>query len=136
MASITTAPQTRADRGLTLIEALVSITFFAVIAAAVFSLLMMSVSSQRANSLAAHANAVAVKELEDLRALRYSALVTHDTVVPSFEGTPFTVHSDVANDTPAANTKTVTVTVSWSDHGRARSYTMKTVYTCFNTTNC
>ena len=42
------------------------------------------------------------------------------------------MHSDVQADQPAANMKTVTVTVSWNYRAMPRTYTLRTIYTDFS----
>ncbi len=119
-----------------MIEAMISMTIFAAAASATFNMLMVSVFTLRANSLDTHAVALATQEREDLRSLEYPVIATRDpytTGSPNlFNGTSFTVHSDVQADQPAANMKTVTTTVSWNYLGRARSYAIQTIYTNVN----
>lgn len=126
----------RSVDGSTLIEALVAMTIFATAAAAAFSMLMLSVATTRANALDTHAVALATQERENLRSLVYDSIVTRDPYTSAspnvWEGTKFTVHSAVQNDQPAANMKTVTVTVSWSHSGMPRSYSLSTIYTNVN----
>jgi Tfp pilus assembly protein PilV len=126
----------RSDKGATLIEALVAITIFAAGASATFSMLMMSIMMARANSLDTHAVALATQEREDLRSLVYANIVTRDPITAAdnhvFGGARFTVHSDVQDNQPAANMKTVTVTVSWNYKGQARNYSLSTIYTNVN----
>lgn len=128
--------QARSDGGSTLIEALVAMTIFAAGASATFSMLMLSLATARANALDTHAVALATQEREDLRSLVYASIATRDPYTSAspdvFNGTQFTVHSDVQSDQPAANMKTVTVSVSWTYKGAARSYSMSTIYTNVN----
>ena len=124
------------QNGSSLIEAIISMAIFAAAASATFSMLMMSFYTLRANSLDTHAVSLATEEREDLRSLQYPVIATRDrytTGSPNlFNGTPFTVHSDVQTDQPAANMKTVTITVSWNYLGKPRSYQIRTVYTNVN----
>jgi Tfp pilus assembly protein PilV len=126
----------RSDRGSTLIEALVAMVIFAAGASATFSMLMLSIVTARANSLDTHAVALATQEREDLRSLVYANIVTRDPYTAGspdvFGGARFTVHSEVQNDQPSANMKTVTVTVSWNYNGQPRNYSVSTIYTNVN----
>jgi Tfp pilus assembly protein PilV len=124
--------RSHSEKGSTLIEALISMTIFAAGASAAFSMLMMSVATTRTNALDTHAVARATQEREDLRSLQYPAIVTRNAPSDVFNGTTFTVHSDVQTDQPGANMKTVTVTVSWSHNGTPRGYSLSTVYTNIN----
>jgi prepilin-type N-terminal cleavage/methylation domain-containing protein len=124
------------EKGFSLIEAIISTAIFAAVASATFSMLMMSYYTLRANSLDTHAVTLATQEREDLRSLQYMVIATRDpytTASPNlFNGTPFTVHSEVLADQPTANMKTVTITVSWSYLGKARNYRIQTLYTNVN----
>ena len=126
----------RSTEGSALIEALVAVTVFAATAAAAFNMLAFSLVTARENALNTHAVALAVQEREDLRALTYSQIATRDvftTASPNlFTNTAFAVHSDVQNDQPAPNMKTVTVTVSWTHRALPRTYTLQTIYTDFS----
>jgi Tfp pilus assembly protein PilV len=129
-------PRRNSDKGSSLIEAMISMAIFATAASATFSMLMMSYYTLRANSLDTHAVALATQEREELRSLQYPVIATRDPYTAGspnlFNGTPFTVHSEVSADQPAANMKTVTITVSWSYLGKARNYQIRTVYTNVN----
>jgi len=126
----------RGSNGSALIETMVAMTIFAAAASATFNVLMLAVFTTRANALDTHAVALATQEREDLRSLQYTVIATRDPYTSGspnlFNGTPFTVHSEVQNDTPATNMKTATITTSWSYLGRARSYRLQTVYTNLN----
>ena len=129
-------PRKTSQRGSSLIEAMIAMTIFAAAASATFNMLMMSVFTLRANSLDTHAVALATQEREDIRSIQYPAIATRDPYTTGspdvFKGTSFTVHSDVQADQPAANMKTVTITVSWNYLGRPCTYTIRTVYTNVN----
>jgi Tfp pilus assembly protein PilV len=120
-------------RGSSLIEALVASAVLTVGAAAAASMLTLSSTTSQSSTLGAHAVALAQQEMEDLRSLVYASILTRDTYPSNapnvFNGTPFTVHTDVQANQPAANMKTITVTVSWTDHGAPRAYDLQTIYT-------
>jgi type II secretory pathway pseudopilin PulG len=126
----------RSKDGSTLIEALVAITIFAATASAAFSMLAFAVTTMRENELNAYAASLAVQEREDLRSLVYPAIATRD-IHPAnqplfYRSTAFTVHTDVQTDQPAANMKTVTVTVSWTHRAMPRTYSLQTISTDFS----
>jgi Tfp pilus assembly protein PilV len=126
----------RSAEGSALIEALVAVTVFAATAAAAFNMLAFSLVTSRENALNTHAVALAVQEREDLRALAYSQIATRDVFTAGspnlFTNTAFTVHTDVQTDQPAANMKTVTVTVAWTHRALPRTYSLQTIYTDFS----
>ena len=120
-------------RGSSLIEALVASAVLTVGAAAAASMLTLSSTTSQSSTLGAHAVALAQQEMEDLRSLVYAGILTRDSYPANapdvFNGTKFTVHTDVQVDQPVANMKTITVMVSWADHGTPRTYDLQTIYT-------
>ena len=126
----------RATQGFTVIETLVAMLVLTTAATAMLGMLTMAVWTTRQNVYETHAVALAVQEREDLRSLVYDAIDTRDPYTTgspyTVDGVSFAVHSEVANDQPAANMKTVTVTTSWTYRGRARSYSLQTVYANIN----
>jgi Tfp pilus assembly protein PilV len=120
----------RATSGFTVIETLIAMMVLTTAATAMLGMLTMSVVKTRESVQESRAVSLAVQERENLRSLVYSAIVTRD---PYTTGSPYTagdgvnfaVHSDVADDQPAANMKTVTVTTSWT-------YSLQTVYANIN----
>jgi prepilin-type N-terminal cleavage/methylation domain-containing protein len=129
----------KCSKGSTLIETMVAMTVFAAAASATFNMLMMAICITRANALDSHAVALATQEREDLRSLQYPVITTRDPYTtaspdrfPAPNGIPFTVHSEVQNNAPSTNMKTVTITTSWSYLGRPRNYQIQTVYTNLN----
>lgn len=122
--------------GFTLIDTLVGVTIFAIASNAMLGMLMFSMLTVRATSLDTHGVALAVQEEEDLRSIVYSAIASRDPYPANapdvFQGVPFAVHSEVQVDQPAANMKTLTITVSWKYHGRPQSYALQSVYTNIN----
>jgi type II secretory pathway pseudopilin PulG len=132
-------PKRLSDTGFTLIEALVTCVIFALMSVAIISLLLTSVTVARANSLDSHAVALAIQEKEDVRSISYpvvAGLTTRDpypTASPNlFNGTSFTVHSDISADQPIANVCTIITTVSWSHMGSTRSYVLRSIYAAVN----
>lgn len=120
-------------RGFGVVEALVASTILAVGTAAAASMLTLSMTTTRSHAFDAHAVALAEREMEDLRSLLYASIATRDPFPVNapdvFNGAAFTVHTDVQAEQPAANMKTIAVTVSWTDHGVPRRYVLQTIYT-------
>ena len=118
----------RNQRGSLLLESMVAIGLFAIGAAAVAKLLVQHDRLEIVNGTATAAIAVAVTELESIRALDYASMVSRSSsnVV---NGTAYTVQTTVQADTPQTNLKTVTTQVTWNDVGGAESYAAYAVYT-------
>ncbi len=118
--------------GSSLIEALVASAVLTAGAAAAAGMLTLPSATSPSTQLSAHAVALAQQEIEDLRSLTYAKILTRDArsadAPDVFDGTRFTVHTNVQADQAVANTKTITVTVSWSDHGLAQTYDLQTIF--------
>jgi Tfp pilus assembly protein PilV len=120
------------SRGSSFLEALVASAVLTVGAATAASMLTLSPTTSQSSALGAHAVSLAQQEMEDLRSLVYASILARDSYSPNapdlFDGTRFTVRSNVQTDHPAANMKTITVTVSWTDHGVPRTYDLQTIH--------
>lgn len=116
------------ERGTTLIEALVALTLFALMAAAVSNLLVGHMRAEASNVLMTTAIALAERELEDLRALDYNAIAAR-TTTQAVDGLSYQVATSVLADSPATGMKSITTIVSWTEPDGARSYTLNALYT-------
>jgi prepilin-type N-terminal cleavage/methylation domain-containing protein len=115
-------------KGFSLIETLVCIAIFALVAAAVGSLLSTSFLAEGWNANQAVAVTVAQQELEHRRSLSY-ADVQSGVATYVQRGRTFTVTTIVREDQPAANMKEITATVTWDDARQSRSYATQTIFT-------
>jgi hypothetical protein len=66
--------------------------------------------------------------LEYLRTLDYEDVVGDSSECVG-DGVNFAVSWEVDENTPEEGTKTVVLTVSWTEKGEAKSYALETVYT-------
>lgn len=119
------------QRGVSLMEVLAAMVLFALVASAVGSLTTQSMVHSVRNRHSTNASLIAQEELERLRGLDYVDL-TSATTSMSMGGQSYSVVSNVAANTPAANMSTITVTVSWTGPEGARSYVVQTIYTSVN----
>jgi prepilin-type N-terminal cleavage/methylation domain-containing protein len=117
------------QRGFTIVEALIAAAVFAVGMASTASMLTMSMKTAQSSALDAHAVILGQQELENVRSLKYASMATHDVSAQAFGGATFSVHCEVQTDQPAANMKTVNVTVSWSERGQAKTYLIASIFT-------
>ena len=118
----------RGERGFTLIELLMAVSILTIGILAVAS---MQVSSIRGNSFAGRtteATTWAGDQLELLRSLPYddADLSAGNHVDPNPPGN-YTVEWNVTEDNIFNNTKTIAVTVAWTERGVQRSVSMQQV---------
>jgi prepilin-type N-terminal cleavage/methylation domain-containing protein len=118
----------RNDRGLTLIEALVSVTVFSIVAAALAALMLSGFKTADTNRYRRQAVSIAEQEVENLRSMPYNQVGSR-VAVATRDGKQFSVSTGVQANVPAQNMSTVTVAVSWSDRQATRSYAVRTILT-------
>jgi Tfp pilus assembly protein PilV len=118
----------RKDRGISLLEALVAISLFAITASAFGTLAIASMRNSIENRQASIGAFLAQQELERQRGLEYSD-VADSSQSQSVNGAIYTVAAVVSNNTPAAGMKQVVVTSSWTGPGGPRSYVAETILT-------
>jgi Tfp pilus assembly protein PilV len=119
----------RKSVGFGLVESIVSAAMLISILIAVWALMGSAFSTGDTNRSRRHAVALAADELEDLRSRPYADLAGHAGVNSVWAGQTFTAATTVEGDVPAANMSRITVTISYSDRGRTRSYVAQTIYT-------
>jgi prepilin-type N-terminal cleavage/methylation domain-containing protein len=118
----------RSRAGFSLVEVLVAMAIFAVAATAVTSLMYHSTTFVSDNNLLSQAITCAQTRLEYLRTLDYEDVVGDSSECVG-DGVNFEVSWEVDEDAPEEGTKTVVLTVSWTEKGEAKSYALETVYT-------
>ena len=137
------------EKGFTLLEVIVAISILTIGILAVAS---MQISSIRGNSLSSAVTGGttwAGDQVERLMALPYDDPLLQDTDGDSaagldntgFDNDPntqadadqqaiegrYTIYWNVADDTPMTNTKTINVTVTWTDHGVQKTVSLQRV---------
>jgi prepilin-type N-terminal cleavage/methylation domain-containing protein len=114
--------------GFTLVEVIVAMVIFLVSASAVASMMYHSTVAVSQNNFTSQAITCAQASLEHLRMLDYDD-VSNDSDECAGDGITFDVEWEVTEDEPEDGTKTIVLTVSWSEKGEAKSYELETVYT-------
>lgn len=116
------------QRGATLIESVVALGLFAIVAAGMSSFLTHQVRASSTNYLETVAYGLASEALESARTENYVDILP--TSSTHREGAiAFTVSTDVKADTPEPNLKTVTATVVWNEFDGQHRVVVPTVYT-------
>lgn len=110
------------QRGFTLVELVLAIAAFGVVALAVTEMFLSIQTIQRKSAYLESATRAAQQEVESLRNNNYNQLVDGQTLsfaVPEFLPAPKSGSVDISE--PVAGIKRVDVTVSFTDHGQAES---------------
>ena len=118
------------QRGATLIESLVALGLFGIVAAAVGNLLIEHIRRERTNGTTTAAVGLAEAELESIRSLDYPDIASRVTNPTPAAGSPaFHVLTTVVADSPAPSLKTITTQVSWTEPAGSQSVSLYAVYT-------
>ena len=115
--------QWRDQKGLTLVEILVAI---GIIAIAILGLVSVTVTVMKGNTFSktmTAATTLASDKMEQLKKTSYAGLASGADTVQSLYTRTWTV----TQDSPAANMKTVVVTVQWTWEGVARNATVRSL---------
>ncbi len=104
------------DKGFTIIEVMIVIGIFAIGILAVASMQVSAFQGNRSATLRTMAITLASERMENLISQDYGAIVSDSQAVDNFN-----ISWTVTNDSPLANTKTITVTTNWNDRGESRN---------------
>lgn len=119
-------------RGGSLLEVLAAMSLFALVASGAAKLAVGSMRQTVQNRHGTAATMLAQKRLEELRGLAYADMLPGSTST-TVDGLVYVVATSVLDDTPAAGMKQLTVTVSWTGPGGAKSYAVSTIFTAVTT---
>jgi type II secretory pathway pseudopilin PulG len=119
------------ERGISLLEILVAITLFAIVASGMTVLAVHGLRRTAGNRSSTGAVLAAQHEIEDLRSLAYIDVVSRSYGM-TIAGTPYGIGTAVASNTPASGMKQVTVTINWSEQLGPQSYVLRTILTQIN----
>lgn len=120
--------QRRRQAGISLLEVLVAITLFALVASGVAAMAGNSMRATANDRAATAAQMIAQEEIEAVRALEYADIVPAARSVTRV-GKTFEVDRFVSDDDPAEGMKTITVQVQWAGPLGAKSYELQTIFT-------
>jgi len=116
----------RGSQGFTLIEIVVAIVMLAFGVLASASLTAALMASNRGVTNRTRAVETLRLKVEDLESVRY-AQITNGNDTATVGGVTFNRSWTVAANSPAANTKTITLTVTWTDRQGNHTITNQTI---------
>jgi prepilin-type N-terminal cleavage/methylation domain-containing protein len=119
------------QRGFTMVEMLVAMVLFALVATGLSAFAVQSLRSTSDTRASGGAVLLAQAEVESLRGLAYDDIVPR-SYPASLGGQDYDVATTVANNTPDAGMKEVTVTVDWTANLGPRDYVLRTILTAVN----
>lgn len=126
----------RGEEGFTLIEIIVAIMLLVVALLGMASVTTMVIKGNSFSKMMTTATTLAQDKMEDLNDTRYTALpvgvatdyaTVRGTVQASATGAYFRRSSTVTANSPAANMKSISVTVSWPQPSPTHSVTVNTI---------
>ena len=116
------------ERGSTLIESLVALGLFGLMASAMGSLFTTHIRAEGSNVRRTAAIALVEQEFEDLRSLDYDSIMSRSSTSTTGHVT-YTLTTTVVPDMPAPNMKTITATLTWTDNYGPQTYSANAIYT-------
>ena len=116
------------EQGFTLIELLIAVSILSAGLLALGSMQVSAISGNAHSQNVTQGSTLAADRLEKLLALPY----THDDLTSGVHVDPSppvgrSVRWNIVNDAPLVNTKTITLTVQWTDHGIQKSVSMQRI---------
>jgi len=110
------------EKGFTLVEILIALTIFAI---GILGVASMQVWGLRGNASAirhSEAATLATDKIEELMAVNYATLESGPTTQQTETQGNYTITWRVAPNTPINLTTTITVNVTWNDHGTDKTF--------------
>jgi hypothetical protein len=113
-----------------MVEAIMAILLLGTSMAAISALMTQHIRQSGTNNLYTTAISLGERELDDLRSLDYNSLASRtSTVIPTPGSTTYTITSTIQADTPIANAKQISTTVTWTGLYGSQSYSLYTIFT-------
>jgi type IV pilus assembly protein PilV len=122
------AKRVKHEGGFTLIELLIAMSILSAGLLALGSMQVSAISGNAYSASVTEGSTLAADRLEKLLALPYThADLTSGTHVDPNPPAGRTVRWDIVDNAPLLNTKTITLTVQWTDHAAQKSVSMQRI---------
>ena len=116
------------QRGVTLIETVVSLSLMAIAFGAIGGFLTTQIRAASSNNVGTVGWGIAEKEMEDIRTLDYNSMASR-SATQSLGSITYTTTTTVAADNPSPNMKKIDVKVAWTEQGISKNVQVSTIYT-------
>jgi type IV pilus assembly protein PilV len=124
---MTSKSQVSIEDGFTLIEIMITLVILSIGLTALAGLQVSAIKGNTFSKRMTAAVSVANQKLEQLKDTDYANILSESSTQITQSNMRFTRQVTVTNNSPLANTKTVNVTVTWSDGSNSHSIPMTTI---------
>jgi type IV pilus assembly protein PilV len=119
--------QVNIEDGFTLIELMITLVILSIGLVALAGLQVSAIKGNTFSKRMTAAVSIANQKLEQIKDTAYANILSEASTQITQSDMTFTRQVTVTNNTPLANTKTVNVTVTWSDGSTTRSVPIITI---------
>ena len=119
--------QVSIEDGFTLIELMITLVILSIGLVALVGLQVSAIKGNTFSKRMTAAVTIANQKLEQIKDTAYANILSESSTQITQSNMTFTRQVMVTNNTPLANTKTVNVTVTWSDGSNSHSVPITTV---------
>jgi type IV pilus assembly protein PilV len=117
----------RSEEGFTLIEIMITLVILSIGLVALAGLQVSAIKGNAFSKRMTAAVSIANQKLEQLKDTAYANILSESSTQITQSNIQFTRQVTVTNNSPLANTKTVNVTVTWSDGSNSHSVPITTI---------
>jgi type IV pilus assembly protein PilV len=113
--------------GFTLIEVMIALVVMSIAFVALAGLQVSAIKGNAFSKRMTTAVSIANEKMEQLKDSSYSSILSESSTQVTQSNMNFTRQVTVTNNSPLANTKTVNVTVTWSEGSKSHSVPITTI---------
>ena len=124
---MTSKSQVSIEEGFTLIEIMITLVILSIGLTALAGLQVSAIKGNTFSKRMTAAVSIANEKLEQMKDTDYANILSESSTQITRSNMRFTRQVTVTNNSPLANTKTVNVTVTWSDGSNSHSVPITTI---------